>query len=194
MWPFYLYCLLHLGCLCLHCLCHGTLSLRAQRNGHLLRDALPSHPAPSLVWYFSFLKKIFFLFLFYFLHLHLQLMEVPKLGTESELHLRAYATATATPDLSHICDLHHNSQQHSILHPLRKARDPTCILTGTMRFLNPLSHNRNSLPGIFLSVFWVCFELCTFCFLSPVPWTQAHQSRVLMCLVHLFIHSGKNSA
>jgi len=42
-------------------------------------------------------------------------MEVPRLQVESELQLLAYTTATATRDLSHICDLHHNSQQCKIL-------------------------------------------------------------------------------
>ena len=36
----------------------------------------------------------------------MQQMEVPKLRVESELQLLAYTTATATPDLSHICNLH----------------------------------------------------------------------------------------
>ena len=36
-------------------------------------------------------------------------MEVPTLGIKLELQLRAYTTATATWDLSHVCDLHHNS-------------------------------------------------------------------------------------
>ena len=40
-------------------------------------------------------------------------MEVPGLGVESELQLLAYtkATATAIADPSHVCDLHHSSQQ-----------------------------------------------------------------------------------
>ena len=36
-----------------------------------------------------------------------------------------YAIAAATPDLSHICDLHHSSQQHWILNLLSEARDRT---------------------------------------------------------------------
>ena len=40
----------------------------------------------------------------------------------------AYTTATAMPDLSHVHNLHHSSQQHQILNPLSKARDQTCIL------------------------------------------------------------------
>ena len=49
--------------------------------------------------------------------------EVPKLGAESELQLLAYTTATATPGPSHVCDLHHSSQQCWILNPLSEARD-----------------------------------------------------------------------
>ena len=47
-------------------------------------------------------------------------MEVPRLGVESELLPPAYARATATPDQSHVCDLHHSSQQCRILTPLRR--------------------------------------------------------------------------
>ena len=49
--------------------------------------------------------------------------EVLRLGVESELQLLAYSTARETPDPSHICDLHHSSQQ--CLNPLREARDGT---------------------------------------------------------------------
>ena len=55
-------------------------------------------------------------------------MEVSSLGVESELELLAYTTAIALPDLSHICDLHHSSQQRQIPNPLSKARDRTRIL------------------------------------------------------------------
>ena len=44
-------------------------------------------------------------------------------GVELELQLPAYVTAIASPDLSHIRDLHHSSQQRWILNPLSKARD-----------------------------------------------------------------------
>ena len=50
-------------------------------------------------------------------------MEVPRLGVESELQLPAYTTATATPDMSQVFDLHHNSQECQILNPLSEARD-----------------------------------------------------------------------
>ena len=50
---------------------------------------------------------------------------VPRLGVELELQLPACPRATAARDLSHVCDLHHNSQQCQILNPLSKARDGT---------------------------------------------------------------------
>ena len=59
-------------------------------------------------------------------------IEVPWwLGVESELQLWAYTTATGMQDPSHICDLHHSSQQGQILNPLSKARSHTGILMGT---------------------------------------------------------------
>ena len=55
-----------------------------------------------------------------------------------------YAIATATLDPSHICDLHHSSEQHQILNPLSKVRDQTHILMDTSQVCNTLSHNSNS--------------------------------------------------
>ena len=78
-------------------------------------------------------------FFFFFLGLHLWHMEVPRRGVELELPLSVYTTAAATPDLSHVCDLHHCSRQCWILNPLTGARDRTCILTDTPQatfFLN----------------------------------------------------------
>ena len=63
-------------------------------------------------------KNTFFFFVSIFLPFlgqHPQHMEVPRLGVESELQLLAYTTATATPDPSHICNLHHSSQKCWIL-------------------------------------------------------------------------------
>ena len=73
-------------------------------------------------------------------------MEVPSLRVESEIQLLDYATATAmaTPDPSHILDLHYNLWQCQILNPLSKARDETHILMDTGWIFNPLSHNKNS--------------------------------------------------
>ena len=61
----------------------------------------------------------------FFLGLHVQRMEVPRWGVEWELQLPAYATATAMQEPSHVCDLHHSSQQYFILNPLSEARDWT---------------------------------------------------------------------
>ena len=58
-------------------------------------------------------------------------MEVPRLGVESELLLPATAAATAIQDLSCVCDLHHNLQQHQTANLRSKARDETCILMDT---------------------------------------------------------------
>ena len=57
----------------------------------------------------------------------------------------AYATAVATLDLSHICHLHHSLHQCRIFNPLNEARNQTHILLDTSQFLNPLSHNRNTI-------------------------------------------------
>ena len=76
-------------------------------------------------------------------------MEVPRLGVESELQLLATATASATPDPSHICDLHCSLQQHWSFNPLSKARDRTLILMDINAVLKLLNHNGNSVCAIF---------------------------------------------
>ena len=78
----------------------------------------------------------FFFVLLTFLGPLLQHIEVPRLGVESELQPLAYARATATQDPSHVCDLHHSSQQRQILNPLSKARDRTRNLMVPSRFVN----------------------------------------------------------
>ena len=88
-----------------------------------------------------------FIFVLFFSVLHLQHMEVPRLGGQSELQMPVCATATW--DLSHICNLHHSSQQCWILNPLSKARDGTCVLMDTSWVCNPLSHKGNSWKLIF---------------------------------------------
>ena len=82
-------------------------------------------------------------FFFCFLGSHPWHEEVPRRGVESELQLLAYTTAIATEDPSHVCNLHHRSQQYQILNPLSEARDRTrnlmvpswicfcCTTTGT---------------------------------------------------------------
>ena len=65
---------------------------------------------PGICVNFFYFYFCIFLFLFFvFLGLHLWHMEVPRLGVKLELQL--LATATATLDPSHVCDLHHSSQQ-----------------------------------------------------------------------------------
>ena len=75
-------------------------------------------------------QKLFFmffsLFLPCFLGPHSWHMEVPRLGVKLELQL--LATATATPNLSHVCDLHHSSWQCCIPDPLSEGRDRAQIL------------------------------------------------------------------
>ena len=51
-----------------------------------------------------------------------------RLVVESELQLPTYTTATATPDLNHICNLHHSSWQRLTLNPPSKARGWTHVL------------------------------------------------------------------
>ena len=59
----------------------------------------------------------------FFLGLHWQHIKVLRLGVKLEQQLPPYATAPATLDLSHVCDIHHSSQQHQIFDPLSEARD-----------------------------------------------------------------------
>ena len=68
------------------------------------------------------------IFIFCFLGLHPRHMEVPRLGAQ----LGATA-ASQHHSHSHVCDLHHSSQQHWSLNLLREARDRTHILMGTSR-------------------------------------------------------------
>ena len=79
-------------------------------------------PVGNLYVLFLF-KNFFFLFRAYLRH-----MEIPRLGVKLELQLLVYTTAAAMPDLSHICNLHHSSQQRQILNPLNGARDRTRVL------------------------------------------------------------------
>ena len=94
------------------------------------------------------------LFYFCFLGPLLRHMKVPRLGVEVELQLLAYTTATATWGQSHVCDLHHSSQQCQILSLLSEARDRTLILMDSSWVHNPVSHNRNSLL-FFKFKYWI---------------------------------------
>ena len=52
--------------------------------------------------------SFFFFFLSCFSGLHPQHVEVPRLGVKLDLQAPAYTTATATPDPSHVFNLHHS--------------------------------------------------------------------------------------
>ena len=75
---------------------------------------------------------LFYLFFEFYFRAASAAHEVPRLGVKLELQPLAYTTATATPNPSHICDLHHSSGRCRILNPLSEARDQTHILTDTM--------------------------------------------------------------
>ena len=95
--------------------------------GSDFHPSLPRNPRTPLWWPLS----LFLLFFFSFLGPHPWHMKVSRLEVESEPQLPAYTTATATPDPSHICDLHHSSWQCQILNPLSEAGDGTHILVET---------------------------------------------------------------
>ena len=86
---------------------------------------LPMLPKPKIVS--TKVERDFpsVIILFIYLFFKGKHMEVPRLGVQSEPQLPAYTTATATPDTSHIYNLHHSSWQLQILNSLSKARDWT---------------------------------------------------------------------
>ena len=77
-----------------------------------------------------------------------------------ELQLPDYATAIPTLDPSHICDLHHSSQQHRILNPLSKARDQTHnLMVPCLMDSFQLHHNRKSTDAryIYIAIFKIYY-------------------------------------
>ena len=72
-----------------------------------------------------------FIYLFILLEPHLHHLEDPRLGVESDLQVLAYTTATAMPDLSHVFNLYHSSQQRRILNLLSEAGDLTRVFMDT---------------------------------------------------------------
>ena len=100
-------------------------------------------------------RAFFFFFFFVISGPHPRHMEVPR---QSELQLLAYATATATPDPSHICNLHHSSRQCQILNPLSEARDGTHACMDTSWVPKPLSHHGNSKTRAFWHQIWCSFQ------------------------------------
>ena len=79
----------------------GEMGARVKMKEPLIFTMLTAKESFHFTFYFIF---------FIFVGLYLRHLEAPRLGVESELQLPAYATAT--PDLSHVCDLHHSSWQH----------------------------------------------------------------------------------
>ena len=51
----------------------------------------------------------------------MQFMEVLRVGVEVELQLPACITVAATPDLSHVCNLHHSLWESRIFNSLSGA-------------------------------------------------------------------------
>ena len=120
---------------------HGTPNDYTSKTPHYemsLISPTESQDTLGILSYICFfcLFVLVFVGFFYFLGPHLWHMEVPRLGVESELQLPAHTTATAILDLSHFCDLHHNSWQFWILNLLIKARDRTCVLMILNGFVN----------------------------------------------------------
>ena len=95
----------------------------------------------------SFLELSLSFFIFHLFRVAPTAYEVPRLGIELELQLPAYTTATATRDPSHICDLHHSSQQLWILNPLSGARARIRVHMDNSLGLLLLSHDRNFLSS-----------------------------------------------
>ena len=82
-------------------------------------------------------SNFFFLFFFSFFKGHIcSIWKFLGLGVklELQLQLQAHTTAIATPDRSHIYNLHHSLWQSWTFNPMSKARARTCILilTDTM--------------------------------------------------------------
>ena len=86
--------------------------------------------------------------------------------------LPAYARATATPDPSHVCDLHHSSRQHQILNPLSEARDLTCnlMVPSWIRFLCPTMGTPYNLFfwGYSSVNFGKCTESCNYSMMTTI--------------------------
>ena len=107
---------------------------------------------------FSKHNQIRYRYFFFFLQPHLQNMEVPGPRVELELQLPAHTTVTATPNPSHICDLHRSLWQCRILHPLSEARDGTTSSPTLCRFPDPLRHKGNSWHQCLTWNQWHVFE------------------------------------
>ena len=113
----------------------ASLSYLCFRVKHFSPQPLQAVSLPQKIPRTFFFNLIFFFVFLRFLGPLLQHIEVPRLGVQSEVQPPAYTRATATRDPSRVCNLHHSSQQHWILNPLREARDRTCNLM-VLRLVN----------------------------------------------------------
>ena len=86
-----------------------------------------------------------------------------------KLKLLAYTTATATRDPSHICDLHHSSQQRRILNPLSKARDQNCVLMDANQIHFHWATTELWYTGTFFLKLFFIFIFCLFAFSRAAP-------------------------
>ena len=94
------------------------LLCKKKRNGKVYKVSCLHQPCHSIC-------LTFFLF---FLGPCPQHMANPRLWVQLEIQLPAHGTATTIQDPSHICDLHHSTQQSQNPDPLSKVRDQTLLL------------------------------------------------------------------
>ena len=104
-------------------LCGLCLQDRLRKGSPGFRQIPSAHALPSLPQE-AYLSISLLLLLFLF-------RAAPATYRCSQARGRSRAAAIAMRDPSHICHLHHSSQQRQILHPLSEARDQTHILMDT---------------------------------------------------------------
>ena len=75
------------------------------------------------------------------------------------------------PDPSHMCNLHHSSQQCQILNPLSRARDQTCLLMDTIWF-----HYCWATMGTHLLQFLTCPVINNYISAPFILWNAAQQN------------------
>ena len=81
----------------------------------------------NLYLFFTIFTRAFYLFYFFknfFVFCPFKAAPAAYGGSQA----RSRIGATATPDLSHVCILHHSSRQHRIFNPLSEARGWNCNL------------------------------------------------------------------
>ena len=84
-------------------------------------------------------------------------------GSQASSRIRAVAAGlhhrvTVVPVPSHVCNLHHSSQQHQIFNLLSEARDQTCIFMDTSQICFLLCHDGLFLLGSIIGIGWNCMK------------------------------------